>query len=91
MNKRKDVIVKPEILKLSVKLPASVVVANTGNYVAQIIKEETDIVLPTNTSNAITLLAKDGAKEKMRLDEVSLEIGNVTWLPLKLSWKWKRK
>jgi len=91
MNERKDVIVKPETLKLSVKLPASIVVANTGNYVVQKIKEENNVMLSASTASAITLVAVEGAKERMRLDEVSLEIGNVTWLPLKLGLKWRKK
>jgi len=91
MNKRKDVVVKPETLKLFVSLPSSVTVVNTGNYVVQKIKEENNIMLPASTASAITLVAMEGAKEKMRLDEVSLEIGNTTWLPLKFGLKWKKK
>lgn len=91
MTERKDVIVKPETLKLSVKLPASVTVANTGNYVVKKIKEENNVMLSAHTGSAITLVAEEGAKEKMRLDEVSLEIGNITWLPIKLGLKWKKK
>ena len=90
MKKRKDV-VKAESLKLSVNLPASVTVVNTGNYVVQKIKEENNIMLSATTASAITSVAVEGAKKKMRLDEVSLELGNVTWLPLKLGLRWKKK
>jgi len=40
MKKRKYAVVKAESLKVSVNLPASVTVVNTGNYVVQKIKEE---------------------------------------------------
>jgi hypothetical protein len=57
----------------------------------QKIKEESNILISATTASVITSVAVEGAKRKMRLDEVSLEIGNVTWLPLKLSLKWKKK
>jgi hypothetical protein len=91
MEKIKNVIIKPETLKLSVNLPAKVNVVNSGNYVVQKIREQNNIMLSANTSNAITSVAVEGAKKKIRLEEVSLEIGNVTWLPLKLSFKWIKK
>ena len=54
-------------------------------------RSSNNIILSATTASAITSVAVEGAKKKMRLDKVSLEIGNVTWLPLKLGLKWKKK
>lgn len=87
MKKENNKISKP----IALVIPANTAPLASGDYVLQEIKDKyPGIFVSVDTGTAISIVAVQGAKEKMRLKEVTLRLG-ASWLPVDLSFKWERK
>ncbi len=87
-EKKKD----DKTLFITIPIKRTITPAASGDYVLDEIKEK----YPTSKISAVTgatisMVALTASEEKMRLEEVELKIGNDTWFPLKMSFKWARK
>ena len=89
MAKGKKAVGRP--FSFTIPIVGEVAPAASGDYVVEEIKEKYGIPVASTTSSTISTIAVQGAEKKMRLDEVELQLGNDTWLPLKLSFKWTKR
>ena len=79
---------KPMIF--STNIPPNIPPGASGDCVRDEIKQKHHITISASTVQAINVLAEEGAKEKMKIQQVDLQLG-ADWLPIKINLKWERK
>lgn len=71
-------------------IPANISPASVGKYVSNEIEEKFLIPLTSSTTANLNIVAVQVAKEKMRMNKVTLQLG-VDWLPIKMKLEWEKK